>query len=1097
LISKNEVGLRDLEVLSDYFNSIGIELSWEDLLELRQQSWEQAQDRAIRLCAQGDVGYIEPDIEADLGKTLGFIGGAVLGAFFLPGLGLAAGWGAGALIGGSIGQRLTSLFDGGDTRNEAVKSTTDPIYNFSGAGSLIELNAPIPKIYGNRSINPDGGVILRDPGLIYSRVINKQGSRYLQQLFVLSYGPLGEVNQGGLLLDDKPRSDWETNDIITEVSPGTIGQGALGGINHYSQAVNISTNAFVGLAPAIVAELPVIARDPVVISGATNVNLVPAGTITKNAGTANTWDAGARSQSITLAAAYGSYLLVQATGAAGARFALGLSASNTAANLATMDLAVEIDGTNWRVWALNVQQASGPFATTGRVAAIRYYRSEPVGQYQIFIDGVAVNTGTIVLPDTLFADYAIYNLTGAISGLTVDSATHSPATGIAPGYGKRFAISPAALSKLKPAQSYGFGSNVIIVASRSTADNWIEFATPLWIQDELLATTATIPTLGVSRSINILYRAAITTSKAVEQLDLIFLASIYAKNSAGDTIAHAQAFSISITGIGGNYTLGRFIMVNSSEQQLIRMISIANLPEGIYTVRLVPLESADITAPIQSLEDQATTTTIATGVTIGGKAINIIGEFGAVLPVATAQAYIAFPGKVQTSGDRGASIQITHTNEIVYSPSPPTYPGYTIGYLQCLASDRLQNAPATSWDIPKGAIVPNYLHYAKATGSTGTQIFMDLPASDVVPGDRIRVLGVGEWVISSVAGIQIGILTPVALERGQEIVIFRMASSCYFPDHYVDRLINKEDGLGNLVNQDYFIDYKSIVDSRKFCVTNKFFFDAVFAGGTFESWALAAAPSSLLYPTKIEGRYALIPQEKKPPKPFLFNDGNTSKYVEPGVPWSKESTNTLLVKYQNNLGRELQKRVQSTAASTGAAPSVTQTISTQGVTSEAQAIIVGQNSLKSLGLQSRTCQITTDVANGLYVRQGSIIRSQHTVIEYGTQRNGFVVRVDLDGIVLSASVTITDSTRITINHRQSKASEDARPIALLANGKYQVLGLAEPVQPGDIWIIGEIGAEERIWRITSVKPNIKENTVELVGLRWTDEILSSVGMIVS
>lgn len=246
-----------------------------------------------------------------------------------------------------------------------------------------------------------------------------------------------------------------------------------------------------------------------------------------------------------------------------------------------------------------------------------------------------------------------------------------------------------------------------------------------------------------------------------------------------------------------------------------------------------------------------------------------------------------------------------------------------------------------------------------------------------------------------------------------EAVIYRVESSNYFPDIYVDRLINPVDGLGNLVDRDYFIDYDSIVKARKFCVENKFFFDGVVSEGSFEQWATTAAPSSLLFCTEIQGRYALIPQTSSSKNTFLFTDANTIQYSEPGVSWHQNLTNTLLVKYQNNLGQEKQIKIVTQSVIDRQEPEIAQTIGTQGVTSYNQALIVGQVSLKSLRLQTKTCQIVTDLNNGLYCLQGDIIRTQHAQIQHDNERSGIITGVRYFGAryrYLAQTIPITNIT---------------------------------------------------------------------------------------
>jgi hypothetical protein len=413
-----------------------------------------------------------------------------------------------------------------------------------------------------------------------------------------------------------------------------------------------------------------------------------------------------------------------------------------------------------------------------------------------------------------------------------------------------------------------------------------------------------------------------------------------------------------------------------------------------------------------------------------------------------------------------------------------------------------------------------------------------------------------------------------------EMIAYTMDSSCYFPDIFVDRLIDPVSGSGNFVDENYFVDYESIVKSRKFCVRNNFFFDGVIADGSFEEWAIATAPSSLLYPTTIQGRYALIPQEDAKPG-FLFTASNTKKYSEANVPWHSNIANTILMKYQTNAGKERQVKIQTTNANTGIDPEIVTTITCQGVTSRAQAIRIGQVSLKSLILQDRSCQIETDIACGLYTKQGDIVRSQHTAIEYGNEGSGFITSVvttstpvlsnvatksiviiagnvikfsadhqlklsgngTTDTIVIAGStanngtylpaaiaiidertiviagagngvggtatirrnlydctIGLSDPPPITINSRvtlahQNRAVEADKLITDLGNDTYKIFGAEQPIETNDVYAIGETVSFDRVWRLTSVQPDVKQNSATLTGIKWDSEIMTTTGLV--
>ncbi len=228
-------------------------------------------------------------------------------------------------------------------------------------------------------------------------------------------------------------------------------------------------------------------------------------------------------------------------------------------------------------------------------------------------------------------------------------------------------------------------------------------------------------------------------------------------------------------------------------------------------------------------------------------------------------------------------------------------------------------------------------------------------------------------------------------DPGDEVVVFSVGSSAYFPDIYVDRLINPHYGLGDYINQDHFVDYPSIVLARRFCINNRFFYEAIVSDGGFESWATDAAPSSLLFVTKINGKYALLPERDDQIK-GTFNAGNVYEYSEPYVPWMEQETNTLLLKYSDREGKDKQIKIQTKDSADGIDREIPQTIQLRGVKSQAQAIAVGVQGLNSIRSQNRVCQFSSDI-HALRNLQGDLVQTQHVVTQYGNQASGQIQAV--------------------------------------------------------------------------------------------------------
>ncbi len=1218
----------------------GVEISPVELLELDDYNYALAAKQSSAL-APNDLS----EITYDIGKAIGFIVGAVLGAFILPGLGFGiTGWFAGAVAGGALGYRLVSLFDGSGAPGQRT-DVTDSSTRFSGVGQLGQLGAEIPIIYGNKDINIDGGVIVRDPTTIYSRISTGGGVQYIERLSLLTVGEVGRVALGKTLFNDQVAP--ELNNSI-EVSSGKAIQPALGKINHYSQAVALSSNNNIGLRRVLTIKDLGAARGAA--NSATNlVNVTGTGTatISKTSGT-SAWDSGFASAIIAADQLFGSYVFSRSTmGGTTPRLAVGFTypTNLNLTNPETMDMAYEVDCAtgNWTLWESTSQvRASGnsPLIVSGAIIEVRiYYHGLSICWVQLIIGTTEIDRTLITFALTglsIHPDFAFYSPGASLASRTAGLVAKLVTAGnVTPGLGTRFTVELASLSKVFVGKIYAGGSENFTIVNIDTPGLFIEVSPSLWISDIVVNSTigATVNALG---SISEGFTGVYTTSQKVQSVELLLNYVIFGKTSANAASLYAQAFvlrmrkSETIPWV----TIGTYMLQGDTEAAKTVTIAVTNLPDDVYDIKIEPIDSQAVATTVDVL--QLGQVSLATGsIPINSGTASTIIERLETLTILQAQTRLDLQPTVQSS-ERGASIQLSHVNEIAnpfgilsgtpssvpvgtgtgldgyyysikadntinallgtrldtiptytqtqaapfpgwnanrcaiiwvgvitprytatytfeinhddgcvlvindrrlitsatvgtadtasisltagveYSiqldyyntggigilqlrwsapqfpkelvpvqqlkpgvpafsaePPAPTYPGFTITRTKLVSSDRLSSAPNESYDVELGAIIRQYLANGIATtaNSTGTIADNRAPFStiELAIGDRIQVLGEGTMVITATptnttivctqytgtcfpvtndslivldnalwVNTNVG-MTFVALGApsgtivneillnnrvrltdmwgrevkvtlvgtpstvavtinqsksvaiGDTFVVYRMGSSNYFPDCYVDRLINPVSGLGLYISEDQFIDYPSIVAARRWCKVNNFYFDGRVGGGTFESWAIQTAPASLLFATEIRGRYGLLIQDDGRPT-YLFNDSNCD-YAEPGIPSEGQLTNTLLVGYQDRGGRAKQLKVQTTAASTGAEVEVVKTISAPGATSRNQVIKVGQVALKSLRLQSSTCTITTDIAVGLYCQQGDIVRTQHRAIEYADELSGFVLSI--------------------------------------------------------------------------------------------------------
>jgi hypothetical protein len=1063
----------------------------EELRSLQIELFERAQERRLVPYDGGEL----VEITADFGKILFVVGGALLGGFLLPGLGLVLpGIGGvstflgGALLGAAIGYRLANYFDSGSgAGDQAPTIKSQNAFAFGSTGELISLGAQVPVVYtnavNNTYINADGeieGGLYVEAKTIYTRIAPTQGSQILTKIGVLSGGKLAEINQATLLLGDQKRENFGLLDITTEVSNGAFTQTALGGVADYCQAINQNSNSYLGIGAGVTAQVVSYPAAATI----TAQNLVNAtfttGTLLKTAGGAGAWDAGGRSQSFTLTTKYGDFVEFSAkAGELATAKAIGISTGNTTANLADMNFALVLRADNkYEILVGNASQlvSSGSY-TTALVFSLRIYAAYPTNYLQVLVDGVEVWRATTAISGAVFGDYSLFTMAASLTNVAYRIGDSLATVGA--GYNLRTfgwywqqvpdVSRSDGLFKNEAIYTSATGGDLKVV-SKNPAAGWIEFDRAIWVTDS----AAQVPLSGQGviggSKIYPRYTTTLSTTKAVDRLEVVILASLDARDATGNLAQFGVAFEVSMDDGTGYQVLGRVMISAKSANQLYRSFLVANLPKKNYKVKLRALLESEISAPIDVIGEAGNLQTSSTSANFGIGAVTWQYDKGIAYTAAEAKVIVdpVAGGKVRTSADNGPPARVTHLNEIVGSLTAPTYGGFTLGLQKLTASDRVQSAPTTLWDIQRGRICRQHLAAGIVTSTSGVDHIDDVTAhfvdDGIVVGDTVRlldrsyqrvvtvvsqtVLVCGQYaavatlganpyrLVLSAANANLKVGMPVAgegiptnafieeisganlvigdgwgrllnctispstaitingssaIRAGDRYVVFGMGASNYLPDVAIDRLINPLDGLGGLVDQDNFVHYPSMVKSRKFCRDRGYFYDAVVEGGSFEQWLTEVASSSLLFPTKIEGQYALIP-ERDERVSAIFNAANLIEYAEPYTDWAAQAINTVLVKFSDKRGREQQRKIQTPAAAAGDVPEVTQTIDLKGVRNPEQAIDVGCVGLKSLRSQNRVCQITTDFA-GLTCQHGDIIRTQHAIVEYDQEESGWVTAV--------------------------------------------------------------------------------------------------------
>lgn len=949
----------------------------------------QAAELRWREIKETGIELYRPDIRAGrigrivLAIAVGVVVGVLTGGagFALPAALLAASiaYQVGGLIFNSSRRQQTQQQDQAEREEQFAQS-----FSFQGATSLQILGAPIPRVFCSQERNPSGGVWLTDPPLIDSRIVTLNGAQYLEELAVLGAGVVQLVDEGDTELDGQRVGVFLDTDVEIQTTNGSETQAAL--VDGYSQVVTLATNRLVGVTDRVrstTADSPVYVAEPW-------INRIRVGGTTP----------GGMRKNATGATGYGSSegkdVVQGPNGRLCARFTvtqndravlIGFSrVADTPSRNNTLFGVDMLASGSYRVWLDgSADGAAVGSYSTGDVFEIWWYDgNNTTSAAQIYRNG-ALRATRLDLPSVsrLKVDAHLTTENTTVSALEMDRLANSIRGAFTAGIGTMFQCSDDGYSRFNAGEQYRVLNQNFTVTNKDATNNRITVSRSL-----------IVPPATRIYSVN---DAVFETTKEVERIDVNLDVSLFARNDDGDVIEFGMAFEVRLSLVGDpvNHTLGILFISGANPNGQKRAFSIWGMTRGIYKVELRSLTRDQINDgdSIWSVGDDRVISTRLTGITIDGNQVRLDMEGFRIEDVARVRNLIDKGTKFSTAAENGPTGQISSINERITSGPDPRYPGLALAHTKLIAGPRIQNSPSRRWHIAEGSSIRNHVAAGIVTTGSSGGTLIDVNARFVIKGIQVgyivrnltkRIQGVSTAVTNTTMTLP----NTVTFSAGDRYVVYFNDASTYFPDLYVNRLI-AEDGLGEWIDGDRFIDYQSIVAARDFCVLNQFFWDGRTDEGLFEEWANEAAPQSLLYATLINGVYGLIPECPSAPT-AIFNEHNVSSYETSFVPWPDSLINTLLLTYTGRDGRKEQRLVQTADAAAALETEVIQSIEMPGITRQAQADRVGSVTLNGLRKQRRTITIETDI-EGVYVQPADLIKTQHVITEYDNRYSGQVV----------------------------------------------------------------------------------------------------------
>jgi len=560
--------------------------------------------------------------------------------------------------------------------------------------------------------------------------------------------------------------------------------------------------------------------------------------------------------------------------------------------------------------------------------------------------------------------------------------------------------------------------------------------------------------------------------------------------------------------------LKRIFIREKSENAKQFRIEIENLKYGRYYVKLKPFSTApDSTSDTLKLDCSGEDAVYSTSANINGNIVRLKGEFSGQPTNKMMRDSINYDEfKRIVSSESGAPLRITTISEVVNPDTiskPSNYAGVAVVGVRVKASDRISTAPEMSFFVSEGRKIRNLLHYgvqqATTTQSTIIDTTIDYSTINEIVNGTTNVRNLDTKLEGTVTGISNNRpTTTISFSPKDRFIIYNYEASNYFPDIYVDWLINPEGGLGAVIDGDNDIDYDSIVKARRFVKENEFYWDGVLSEvENFSAKVTKDASLSLLYPFSPNGLFGLTTEDENRLPIAVFNASNILKdsFEESVLPWQESQINQVVVVFTD--GTDNQKPLTAVVARTDAL--VAKQVKLNSITIEAPSISNPEQARKVAGVtlnskryQDKIVKFKT-ATQGLFLAPGEAILVQHTATEYDYDISGYVTEVGVydlttqtQRILLSRqpSNLITSDYKATIQLQETNTVLENLTFTLVQeNGFYylNIENLPSPISLYDPVVIGRAVIEDKVYRIQNLA--ISENgEISISAVLWSNKL---------
>jgi hypothetical protein len=952
--------------------------------------------------------------------------GKILKIGISVGLGLFSG-GSFNLLGGAIAL-AGSLFGSGKRKNgkdtqKKEEERFNQAYGIDSGGQLAIQGAPVPMAFGNRYLSVDaagnahGGV--RVGGLLlHDSIFTLRGTQYLRQLWALSAGADGDTGHGHIkfiaseeiLFDKQNRRNYSKTDIKTFSRPGTANQSSMPWFSEFSQTVSPKAYNLFGIDQRAVITASSTLSSVELQNGA-NVGFGN-GEVYKTSPN-DAWDAYLWSE---YAIAIGGHMRVE-SGAAGATRAAGLTGYQGAMSWEDLDYGFYFTSSGYSLIENGQIISAAPSTNFGPSTQFWLEISSTGDRLRYLVNYVEIFSSSVRPANNLYANVLLKSPNSRFQNFI--TTAQSGGVGLVYQRQSKITASSEDFDQMSASDKYTLqGGRISRTATSFSVIQRIEISKEIII-DSVYA-------LPVSSNVFAYWVGKYETTKHVSSITFNLSFNVFARNPENTAYAFfVVLFEVWVRAVGEPQSrevrLARLMVRSSKPVNQLRSIQFNNFPLGRYYFEFIPVSEYPLDEEtLFELEDDGSVDVEQTLAYIGGQRISMRGELrniaapGYLNPVVNDQMQYN-SNKSNISTRRGVSGTISTVVEQVSAESkgiplatrPYAYSKLALLAIQYQASDRIQNSPGISTPIWECKSVPNLMAAGSSSGlsfstllNDPTSIFIGLQAGWILRNldkkKESRIVSISTTTLTTSVGLD--------WEMGDRYLVYFLGASPYFPDTCAYVVTSTDGGAGDKINRDQDIDYESFVKARKFCVQKRFFWNGLVQAPAqpIVQWTEREAAGSLLIPGKINGRWALFPDELSPEAPQVFNTSNCRNASTEWIDWTESNINRLVVKYTD--GRDLFEEdgarfrtklvvIQTLGAYQGTDNPVEQTLDLPAVCSPLQAADVGVTAFNSAAQQTRTVSFDTSL-QAVYLQGGKLIRFQHSLLDVGENLSSHAEEVE-------------------------------------------------------------------------------------------------------